>query len=233
MTFGGRLADAPRFQRIDETNRGDHWHVAADDECYFVFEYTSGQGYQFSATNQLISNLKKKPSQAQRPGYHYKRGAIWDCSRWLAGAINAAWLNGATLVPVPPSKAVGHADYDDRMVQICRGIPAAFAIDVRELVTQRESIDAAHESGANRPTVADLIALYQTDETLTAPTPQHIAVVDDVLTAGAHWRAMHHVLSERFPGVPIIGMFIARRVIPPQTSATSTFEHMAAGARLV
>jgi hypothetical protein len=41
-----------------------------------------------------------------------------------------------------------------------------------------------------------------------------IAVVDDVLTAGVHYRAMHTVLSRRFPDVPIIGVFVARRVFP-------------------
>jgi hypothetical protein len=217
MTSGVPLANGPRFQRVDDTNRCDHRHVAAEDECYFIFEYTSGQSYQYSATNQLIANLKKKPSRGRLPEYRYKRRAIQDCSRWLAGGINPQWLNGATLIPVPPSKAIGHPEYDDRMAQICRGIPAPFALDVRELVKQRESIDAAHESApGNRPTETDLIALYEIDETLVQPAPQRIAVVDDVLTAGVHWRAMRHVLSQRFPGVPIVGMFIARRVFPPR-----------------
>jgi hypothetical protein len=42
-----------------------------------------------------------------------------------------------------------------------------------------------------------------------------MAILDDVLTAGTHFRAMSIVLSQRFPGVPIVGLFIARRVFPP------------------
>ena len=113
----------------------------------------------------------------------------------------------------PPSKMRGHPDYDDRVCQICRSIPAEFQIDVRELVVQTGSIDAAHEGNA-RPSVEELLAIYQIDETAAAPAPARMAIVDDVLTAGTHYRALHIMLSRRFPGAPIVGMFIARRVFP-------------------
>jgi hypothetical protein len=70
------------------------------------------------------------------------------------------------------------------------------------------------ESG-QRPSIDDLLALYQVDEALAQTTPESILVVDDVLTAGTHYWAMQTVLSRRFPGVPIHAMFIARRVFPP------------------
>lgn len=90
---------------------------------------------------------------------------------------------------------------------------AQFALDVRKLVVQTQSTDAAHESD-HRPSVEELLALYEIDEVLTAPPPTRIAIIDDVLTAGTHYRAMHIKLAERFPGVPLVGMFIARRVFP-------------------
>ena len=46
------------------------------------------------------------------------------------------------------------------------------------------------------------------------PAPAAIAIVDDVLTAATHYRAMHTALSERLPSVPVVGFFIARRVFP-------------------
>jgi hypothetical protein len=113
-------------------NRGDHTNLSAGDDCYFLYEYASGLNYDFSSTNNLISNLKKKPSQAASPGYHYKRQAIVKCARELRGLINPDWLKFATLVPVPPSKARGHPDYDDRMLKICQAIQAAPRLDVRE-----------------------------------------------------------------------------------------------------
>ena len=125
--------------------------------------------------------------------------------------INAQWLDGGTLVPVPPSKARGHADYDDRMVRVCRQIRAAPALDVRELVVQRNSLPTAHES-LDRPTVEDLLREYQIDESIANPRPNWIGVFDDVLTAGTHFVAMKRILGGRFPGVRVQGFFIARRV---------------------
>ncbi|AXK82249.1 hypothetical protein DW352_18005 [Pseudolabrys taiwanensis] len=202
-----------RFQKIDDQNRPDHFHLTPDDECYFLYEYTSGKNYQFSATNSLISNLKKKPSLANTPQYKYKHEAMRACAKDFGEAINSKWLDGATLVPVPPSKAVGDVDYDDRIHKVCQAIPSASPVDVRDLVIQTKSLNAAHES-SDRPTVEDLLAVYQIDETKAEPALKRIAIVDDVLTAGTHFRAVKSVLEKRFPGVPIVGFFVARRVLP-------------------
>jgi hypothetical protein len=53
------------------------------------------------------------------PGYNYKVQAIGAAARDLGTAIGSR-LDGATLVPVPPSKAKTDPGYDDRMLQICR-----------------------------------------------------------------------------------------------------------------
>jgi predicted amidophosphoribosyltransferase len=201
-----------RLSEIDDSNRGDHYHLTDADTCYYLFEYTSGQRYDFSRTNQLISNLKKKPSLRHRADYRYKQVAINQCAMHFRTALNHQWLNNATLVPVPCSKAIGHPDYDDRMERVSRSI--APNVDVRPMVIQTQSTTAFHEAGGDRATVEELIELYQIDEAATAPAPGPIAIVDDVLTAGTHYRAMHTVLRERFPAQPIVGLFVARRVFP-------------------
>jgi predicted amidophosphoribosyltransferase len=82
-------------------------------------------------------------------------------------------------------------------------------------VKQTQSTTASHElADGNRLTVEELLNVYQIDESLANPAPTSIAIVDDVLTVGTHDRAMHTVLSSRFLGVPIYGIFIARRVFP-------------------
>lgn len=136
----------------------------------------------------------------------------------LRQTLNPNWLAEATLVPVPPSKAEGHPDHDRRMERICRAIQPD--LDVRLLVRQTVSTAAAHEAGlGGRPSVEDLLAIYQVDEGLTAPAPTTIGIFDDVLTADTHYRAMEITLRNRFPNIPIFGFFIARRVFP-----TSTFD---------
>ena len=214
-TFGNTLAEITRLQGIDELHRDLHHHLGLEDTCYFFFEYTSGKDYTFSETNQLIKNLKKPPSRKEMPDYRYKRSAINHISALFSSALNAKWLREATLVPIPPSKKADHPEYDDRMSQICRGIRfEGHAPDVRELVTLSNSYPASSASGSNRISCDDLTRLYLIDETKSLPPPTMIGIVDDVLTAGTHYRAMHTVLSRRFPNATITGLFIARRVFP-------------------
>jgi hypothetical protein len=206
------LANGPRLRKIDEQSRPDHSRLSEDDDCFFLYEYTPGRNYSFSATNNLILNLKKKPGAG---GYRYKLQAIVQSARALANAINPAWLDGATLIPVPPSKARADLGYDDRMTKVCqhmRGIP--HSLDIRELVVQRVSLAAAHKSPGDRPSVEELLALYEIDESLANPPPRWIGVFDDVLTAGTHFVAMKTILTARFPRISISGFFIARRVLP-------------------
>jgi hypothetical protein len=84
-------------------------------------------------------------------------------------------------------------------------------LDVRELVLQRNSLPSFHES--QRLAVQDLLREYEIDESKANPTPQWIGVFDDVLTVGTHFVAMKRILSTRFPGIRIQGLFIARRVL--------------------
>jgi len=200
-----------RFRKIDDQNRGYHHNLTADDDCYFLLEYTSGKNYSFSGTNSLISNLKKPPSLFRSAQYRYKLEAIEASGVALGQAIRQDWLAAGTLVPVPPSKARGDPEYDDRILQICRRIPGA--VDVRELVVQTRSLPADHEGGP-RHHIEDLLEAYRIDESKAAPAPSSIAVVDDVLTNGTHFRAMKTILQSRFPRMPIFGFFIARRVFP-------------------
>lgn len=198
-----------RLTEIDETIIALHARLTSTDKCLFLFEYTSGQRYDFSLTNNLISNIKKKPGQK---GSYYKDQAIVTCSRYLRRTLNPEWLKSATLVPVPPSKATNDPLYDPRMERICQGILPG--LDVRSIVKQTVSTTAAHEAGAHRPTVEEVLANYTIDETLTNPAPKIIGIMDDVLTAGTHFRAMEIKLHERWPEIPVFGIFIARRVFP-------------------
>lgn len=208
------MSELIRLTEIDSSNIDLHARLNDSDKCLFLFEYTSGQGYAFSATNDLISNLKKKPGAG---GQYYKQQAISRCANYLRRALSDEWLTIATLVPVPPSKIVGDPLYDDRVERICRLIGSD--IDVRPIVRQTQSTTAAHEvSIGERPSVEDLLAVYDLDPALAAPAPKVIGIIDDVLTAGTHYRAMQIKLAAQYPGVPIFGIFIARRVF-----ATSDF----------
>ena len=213
------MADAIRLSEIDLSNIGDHARLGPGDRCYFLFEYTSGKNYAFSRTNSLISNLKKKPSISSESELYYKQQATNQVAIALRQALNADGLSKVTLVPIPGSKMPGHPDFDPRMERVCRLI--ALGADVRSLVVQTASTEAAHEADhGERITVDKLVGVYAIDEHLCTPAPTAFWIIDDVLTAGTHFRAMQIVLSQRFPDVPIYGIFIARRVFASDETAT-------------
>jgi len=130
----------------------------------------------------------------------------------LSRELSREWSSNSTFVPVPPSKAKDHPEYDDRMTRVLKKL----GVDVRELVYQKESMAPTHTSD-ERHSIQELVENYEIDEKLAKPIPTHIVIADDMVTAGAHFRAMRKVLGNRFPGVPISGVFLARRVFSKNT----------------
>ena len=204
------VAFPDRFTEIDELTRPDHSWLTDEDRCYFLGEYTARQGYAHSPTNDLILNFKKPLDRRGRPEWQYKERAVQRAATAFRQALGAAPAP-MTFVPVPPSKARAHPLHDDRVARMLRTIWPGQPADIRDIIIQPESVDAAHESPV-RPPPSQIEAGYQIDETLTAPEPEFIAIVDDVLTTGAHFRAASSVLAARFPDVQIVGLFVARRV---------------------
>jgi hypothetical protein len=198
-----------RVLKVDALALPDHHYLDEHDICYYAGEYTAGAGHAYSETNQLILNFKKTLDKRGTAQWPYKERAIQQAAQILRAAIKAD--APITFVPVPPSKSKDEPLYDDRLVRMLQVVCAGRRQDVRELVLQEHSLEPAHLAAA-RPTPEELIANYRLDEELVAPTPQTLWIVDDVLTTGCHFKAVKQVLAERFPDVPIVGLFLARRV---------------------
>ena len=219
MTSDGTFPQ--RLTKVDDLTRPDHWYLTADDACYFIGEYTAYRGYAHSDTNHLIFNFKKTIDRRGRPEWRYKEQAIRTAAAAFRRTLNPEALDRLTFVPIPPSKAKGDPLYDDRLTRMLGFIRPSPSLDIRELIVQTVSTDAVHVRDV-RPAPEQVQALYRIDETLTEPVRDIIAVVDDILTTGAHFRAAKSVLSVCFPGTAIIGLFIARRV--PNTAAIEDFD---------
>lgn len=201
-----------RLTEIDETTRGDHYHLAEEDVCYYLGEYTARQGFGYSEMNRLIINLKHKPEHRNTRRWYWKERAISQFGAALRQNINRKGVeHQETLVPIPPSKAKGDPQYDDRMLRILRSAFGQYRADIRELVLQKGSMPADHESG-ERVSYDKLLASYYIDENASQPEPTSILLFDDVLTTGKHFRVAKQRLIERFPNIDVIGVFIARCV---------------------
>ena len=204
------VAFPDRFTEIDELTRPDHFWLTVEDRCYFLGEYTARQGFAYSPTNNLILNFKKTPDRRGKPEWRYKKSAIQHAAAAFRRALGPKPPR-MMFVPIPPSKAPHDPLYDDRVTQMLRAIWPSQTADVREVIIQPESTGAVHGSLA-RPTPPQIEDGYRIDDALATPTPASIAIVDDVLTTGAHFRAASSLLVARFPTVEIVGLFIARRV---------------------
>jgi hypothetical protein len=209
MTSGSTFPQ--RLTKIDELARPDHYYLTPADDCYFLGEYTARKGFAFSATNQLILNFKKSMDKRGTAQWRYKDRAIGEAAAAFRAALTGEWLDIATLIPIPPSKAKTDSLYDDRLVRMLNAIQPNPRPDIRELIVQRASMDAVHDQQV-RPRPEEIEVNYSVDEWVRDPAPQVIGLFDDVLTTGAHFRAAVSVLHRTYPGVRIIGFFIARRV---------------------
>jgi len=199
---------------VDDLLRGDHYHLSADDKCYFLREYTAGAGFSYSATNNLISNLKKSPEKRHLPEYFYKGEAIKQSVNELTAAIQQKWqkFDGWGIVPIPPSKAAAHELHDDRVWQIAKRLSAKLRIPAGKLLVTLKDREALHTRDRKRD-VAVLIANIAVDENLATEREfKGLILLDDVLTTGATFVACKTVLKRRLPGVKVIGVFVARRM---------------------
>lgn len=202
-----------RLQKIDESNRADHYFLDDQDDCYYVLEYTPRQGPHHSSTNDLIINLKKPVDRRGRPEYRYKEWAIRQAGTILRSVLSEEYVTSTTWVPVPCSKTRQHPLYDDRMSQVLQYVTENLQVDVRELVVQTQDLEGFHDGCRLRP--EELLQHYELDLGLCAARePSSLAVVDDLLTTGSHFKAASAILRDRWPDVPIAGIFVARRYIP-------------------
>ena len=202
--------------RVDALMLADHWYLTEEDVCYFLGEYTAKKGFTFSATNNLISNLKKGMEKKGLPEWKYKEIAIQHAATALRDALPPPpGIKIVTFVPIPPSSAKSDPGYDDRLVRILQAIHPDSPLDIRELIVQIESTEPSHKAeskGLTRLKPDEILNNYTLDGSLKNPQPKVIFAVDDVLTAGSHFRAAKDFLSSHFPGVRVTGLFVARRV---------------------
>lgn len=206
-----------RLTGIDETNRDQHAFLKEGDRCLFFGEYFAGKGYQGGGTNQLIFNFKMLPSIARTNTQrrNYKEGAIAAIAAGLREVLGRNQVERLTFVPIPPSKTIGHVDYDDRLTRALTMGCAGFNADIRPLLRRPFSTESDHRTG-DRLTPEALYSLLELDSAAMGSMPLREAIVlfDDVITTGKSFKCCQRRLRDVVPSaVPIIGLFVARRIL--------------------
>jgi hypothetical protein len=201
-----------KLWRVDDSTLGEHFSLEASDRCYYIWEYTARQRFDFSPVNHLVSNLKIKPSLIAQAGARspYKLEAIAHAGAALQRLIAREFVETrATFVPIPGSKAASDADYDDRLL---RAVSLAFRgwnADVREMLRITRSTLADHES-AERLTFDQLSDITELASSSPTPLRPIVVIVDDVLNSGKHFKVAQSLIQARYPAVEIRGVFLAR-----------------------
>jgi hypothetical protein len=202
---------------LDAASLADHTHLSALDRCYCLAEYLPGYCRRTGHVNQLIADLKCKPSIAavDPRRRHYKLQAIIDVAAALRAAVSRQRAESATWVPIPPSRVSADSDYDDRLLQVVARAFFGYDLDLRLLLYQTRSVDADHTLGQrlSMDALGDLIRLDQRALRIRPPRAQ-IVLFDDVLTSGKHYKCCERRLREFLPHSRISGLFVARRALP-------------------
>jgi hypothetical protein len=210
-----------KLLQIDEQSRPDHPFLNEQDDCYYILEYTPREGPRFSSTNQLIFNLKKSVDRKGQPEYRYKNEAIIEAGDLFRSVLREDWLFQVTAIPIPCSKEKSDALYDDRMVRVLRRMMKGLDADIRDIIVQEENLDSFH--GGCRLPPYRLSEYWSLDHDLCAGEPTAIAVFDDILTTGSHFKAAKILIHERWPNVPVFGVFLARVYRPPVEDFSALF----------
>jgi len=118
---------------------------------------------------------------------------------------------------MPPSKSRTDPQFDPRMADVL-GLMASkisIPVDIRDCLSFSGKFVASHEAD-ERPTPDDLFGALQFDSVAGKPNvkPGVIFLYDDMLTTGAHYVAATRRLAVHFPGVQVVGTFVARRRVP-------------------
>lgn len=107
--------------------------------------------------------------------------------------------------------------YDPRMVEVVNGIAqhCKVPLDIRDCLSFSGKYGASHEADS-RPTPDELLAelTFISAAGRPAQQPGVIFLFDNMLTTGAHYVAAANLLAQHFPGIPVVGKFVARRGVP-------------------
>jgi len=198
----GRVCPRPRPAALDDA-----------DECYYLHEYLVAQAPDASGGTSLIRDFKLNPAS---PGYERRRHWKEEACRDFSLALSEALPWGFPVCHVPSSKRPGDPGHDPRFAMLfdCLG---ACRPDLRleAPLAIAQSQRAAHEGGPrSRRRFLEILRWRG----LRHPAPV-IAIVDDVVTTGAHFKACQHMLVAHGVG-RVIGLFWGLAMEAPATGAS-------------
>ncbi len=201
-----------KLRVVGDIERDHHHYLNTEHVCCYFGEYTARKGYDHSATNRIIFDLKKHPNKQGTKEWKFKLCDIQRVGSLIRHNVKPDTLLNFTFVPVPPSKPPDHSEYDDRNLRIIRAIDPQ--VNVRPLLETIRERQPAHQSG-QRSTLKELEDGIRICEEHLGDLPdiEQIVLLDDLLVTGATFVVCRKKLLEHLPAANVFGLFVARRVL--------------------
>ena len=196
------------WYKLEESYLYFHFHIKNDDKCVYAREYKSRSGFRHR-TNRLIWNFKKPPLTKGTPEWQYRTEAIKVFTKEIEKLFKPN--SNATITAIPSSKPNTHPEYDNRFEDLFKELLKTRPnLNIEWPVENQNITQPAHHGGSRDPENIKKNYKWNGFEN----TPEKIGIVDDVLTTGAHFRAMSDFLKENGYKGQIIGIFWSRAVYP-------------------
>lgn len=180
-------------------------HMKEDDYWVYAGEYISGAGYHKSM-NSLILNFKKSPLEKETEAWKYRGKAIKQFKEDIESLLGS--YPKIVLTAVPESRRRGDPEYTKRFEDLFQEILGSHSKWIVEWPIEiKETTESSHNFGPRDP---DLLMGNYTWKGFKHGEPEVLFVFDDVITTGAHLRAVSDFLrSHNYKG-KIIGVCWAK-----------------------
>ena len=197
------------WKRIEPLNLPRY--IKNNDSCFHARDYISGGGYTSCETNQLISNFKKPLSKKKKEKEWWHRN---QAVRTFKSEVAQFFMNPKiktklnTITAIPSSKIKDHSEYDNRFEDLFNELKKTNLNLFEEWpVKIKNNIEASHRGGERTP---ESIKANYIWEGFKKRDPKILFVFDDIITTGAHFRAMSDFLRDNKYEGYIVGLIWAR-----------------------
>ena len=195
------------WRKLPEKSSHSHIHIKGDDTCIYSREYIS-EGYITSQTNSLILNFKKSPVKKKSSEWRYRQKAIEQFKIEIDQLFKENL--SIAITAIPSSKHRSNTEYDNRFEDLFNELlKSRQGLKIEWPIEMTQTVQASHAGGERSPEHIKRNYAWKGFK----ETPKRLCVFDDVLTTGAHFRAVSDFLRENEYKGQIIGIFWSRAIL--------------------
>ncbi len=224
MDDTNRTSKEWQWQLFTEEDENKPSYLNPQDTCYFLdYHYSYSVKPNHDMSNQ-IGNFKKGIARKGKNEWYYREKAVQLFAKHLTKfpAIKNMEPNTAILA-MPSSKKPEHLEYDNRFEDLFNSMveQQATTINIVTPITLKESVTAVHVEGKREPQALLVNYSWQGEDLSSI---NHLIVCDDVITSGAHFRAISNFLRQNGYNNKITGLFFARHAYVDHSDGLNYFE---------